>query len=131
MKRNQMIKTLALVSFLSVALLLTTSVMAGDYGAKTTAAKDSGKSMYFIEVTHTPEQCLKTLDEVKDMGKDKLMKWEWGCMSGNHTGYLMVEANNQAEALNWVPMDERSSAKVIKLNKFSMDQIAEFHKKSH
>jgi hypothetical protein len=78
---------------------------------------------------HTQEQCLATLDAVNAMpkGKDELAKWEWGCMGGDHTGYLMVSAGSAEEALKHVPEAERGDARAIALNKFTPEQIKSFH----
>lgn len=87
-------------------------------------------SSYLIIAPHTPEQCLKVLDEVKDQGGDKaLAKYDWGCMAGDHTGYRMVTAASEADALNSLPPSMRSTAKAVKLNKFTSAQIQSFHEK--
>ncbi|MCX6641729.1 MAG: hypothetical protein NTW14_14785 [bacterium] len=129
MKQKNVFSAVLIMGVIMAAFMLSTTPMASDYSKKSTAIKDVCESTYLVEVTHTPEQCLATLDEVKATGADKLAKWEWGCMAGNHMGYLIISAKTEADALNWVPASERSQAKVLKLNKFTVDQIAEFHKK--
>jgi hypothetical protein len=106
---------------------------ADDYSAKKSAkamqaASSPTVSGYLIEIPHTPESCLKALDDVKALGDDKLAKYSWGCMAGDHTAYLMVNAASDAEALQWVPASERGEAKLLKLNKFTPEQIESFHK---
>lgn len=84
---------------------------------------------YFIESKHTPEECLRALDEVLDKGPSVLDRYEWGCMAGDHTGYAIVDAGSLPEAQGFVPAFLRGKARVIKLNKFTPDQIRSFHEK--
>jgi hypothetical protein len=46
---------------------------------------------FLVQIKHTPEQCVKTLCEVKAKGVAFLPKFEWGCMSGDHTAYAFLE----------------------------------------
>lgn len=85
---------------------------------------------YFIESKHTPEECLRALDEVLAKGSDILGKYEWGCMAGDHTGYVTVEARGETEAWENVPVFLRGKSRIVKLNRFTPDQIKAFHKKS-
>lgn len=84
---------------------------------------------YFIESKHTPEECLRALDEVLAKGSDHLSRIEWGCMAGDHTGYSIVEAGSKAEALEGVPSFLRPKARAVKLNRFTPEQIRAFHEK--
>ena len=84
---------------------------------------------YFVESKHTPEECLRALDEVLEKGAETLNKFEWGCMAGDHTGYSIVEARSDSDALGIVPVFLRGKARAIKLNKFTPDQIRSFHQK--
>lgn len=85
---------------------------------------------YFIESKHTPEECLRALDEILAKGSDHLARVEWGCMAGDHTGYSIVEARSEADALEGVPAFLRGKARAVKLNKFTPEQIRSFHQKS-
>ena len=86
------------------------------------------KSQYFIESPHTKEECLAALDAIAEHGKNALNRWDFGCMEGNHTGYAMVEAQSENEALNQVPDIIRHKARVNKVHRFSTEEIAAFHK---
>lgn len=46
---------------------------------------------YLIETTHTPEQCLADLDTVLEQSPGLLQKLEWGCRTGVHMGWAVVE----------------------------------------
>ncbi len=84
---------------------------------------------YFVESKHTQEECLRALDEVLAKGSDVLNRIEWGCMAGDHTGYSIVDARSESDALQIVPMFLRGKARAVKLNKFTPDQIRSFHQK--
>ena len=82
---------------------------------------------YLVISPHSPEECLKALDEVSSKGSSTLKKYDWGCKAGDHTGYVMVTAKNDQEALQIVPESLRAQAKAMKLNKFSEADIKGFH----
>lgn len=82
---------------------------------------------YMIESPHTPEECLNALDEIQ--AKGLLEKSEFGCQAGVHTCWATVEAANDAAAREMVPASLRKKARVVKLNRFTAEQIKGFHKK--
>jgi hypothetical protein len=82
---------------------------------------------YFIKLPHTPENCLATLDKFSSDSPELLNKIEWGCLSGDHTGYIIVEGKNEVAALQVVPPSFRSQAKVEKVDQFTMAQIKSLH----
>jgi hypothetical protein len=84
---------------------------------------------YLVISRHTPEQCLQSLDTISSRpnAKEDLPKWEWGCNSGEHTGYLTVSAANEAEALRHVPDNLRAQARAVKVEKYTVEQIRSFH----
>jgi hypothetical protein len=85
---------------------------------------------YLIESPHTPPECLRALDEILAKGPGHLAKYEWGCMAGDHTGYAIVEARSESEARETIPTFLNGKARVVKLNRFTPEQIREFHKKT-
>jgi hypothetical protein len=89
----------------------------------------SGESRFLIITTHTPEQCLKSLDEFAAKSPDLLKKIDWGCKVGDHSGYVVVKAADETAARNLLPAEQRKTARVIQLNKFTVEQIKEFHNK--
>jgi len=84
---------------------------------------------YLVISPHTPDQCLTVLDDVSALGKDVLAKYDWGCLYGDHTGYIKVQAANEEEALKVVPEAIRPQAHAYRVGKFTRDQIAMIHKK--
>jgi hypothetical protein len=50
-------------------------------------------------------------------------------MSGDHTGYAFVHADNPEQALKMVPDNIRNKARVEKVEELTVDQIKNMHKK--
>ena len=50
---------------------------------------------------------------------------DWGCKDGEHKAWIVVEVQNRDEARAIVPAAFRSQAKVVQLNAFSLEEIAE------
>ena len=82
---------------------------------------------FMVVLPHTDGDCLKVLDEGAAMGSAALSKWRWGCMAGDHTGYALIEAEGEAEALETVPATVRSKAKAIPVQTLTVEQIQSFH----
>lgn len=106
--------------------------MAGGKAAAAKAAAESaspGMSEFIVISPHTADQCLQALDATLAMpnGEAELARWDWGCLSGDHTGYLIVHAASADEALKHVPEAMRAQAKAVKLNKFTPEQIKSAH----
>jgi hypothetical protein len=85
-------------------------------------------NVYFVQTTHTPEQCLKTLDDLKGKGDAFLSKFEFGCMAGDHTAYAFLTGTSEEDVRQMLPKDAQSTAKIQKVNKFTPDQIEKLHK---
>ncbi len=86
---------------------------------------------YMIESPHKPEECLKMLDEELAKGKEVLDKFEFGCKSGDHTGYAIVESSTKNEALNkYVPTFIRENARIVEVGKITPEMIKSFHAKA-
>ena len=112
---------LALVLFLVVSFISPSS-----YSQDKTKSK---KNNYLLMLPHTKEECLKTLDEYSaDTGK-LLYQVEWGCMAGDHTGYLFMMGNSESDVRNMLPANQRKNAKIEMVNTFSKEQIKSFHEK--
>jgi hypothetical protein len=82
---------------------------------------------YLVMTSHTPEKCLAGLDAGVASKPEMLDRIEWGCMGGDHTGYVIVEAANEQAARTMLPATMQSTARVIQLNHFSVDDIRSFH----
>jgi hypothetical protein len=107
---NRIVRSVGMV----LALTLSGLALAGD------------KKQYVVIAPHEPQECLKALDEM--VTEKKLEKWSFGCMDGDHTGYLVTGASSKEDALANVPSNLRSKARVVELNKFTPEQVKQFHK---
>ena len=76
---------------------------------------------YIVVSKHTDMDCVKALKAVESIGY--ITHFEWGCKDGDHTGYVIIEADSHDEAKMVVPSYERPNATVVKLNKFSVDDV--------
>ncbi len=83
---------------------------------------------FLVIVNHTPESCLSDLDKVNAKGEKMLAMFDWGCMYGDHAGYAVIEANDEAAARAMLPAG-LSQVKLIKVGKFTREQIRSFHEK--
>ena len=83
---------------------------------------------YLIETQHTQKDCLQMLDLLNAQGY--LTHFDWGCKAGVHTGWAVIEAKNEAEALLVVPPLVRGQARVVKLNKFDSAMLDQLHHKA-
>ncbi|MCX6132389.1 MAG: hypothetical protein NTU47_01135 [Ignavibacteriales bacterium] len=56
-----------------------------------------------------------------------ITRFDWGCMDGDYTGWVVLEAESATQALMVVPSLQRNSAKAVKLVKFSPADVATMH----
>ncbi len=84
-------------------------------------------SRFVIESQHTKEECLKALDETLAKGPEVLKKFEWGCAAGDHTGYALIDAENESGVRKMIPGFLEEKTKVVKVGKFTPEQIKSFH----
>jgi len=80
---------------------------------------------YIVESPHTAGDCKKALKDVLSAGY--LSHFDWGCLDGDHRGWVIIEAASAQEALMVVPVGYRPQAKVVKLTKFSREQLEKMH----
>ena len=115
---------------IKLILLAVTVGMFGNLYAqstKTEATKDA-KATYFVQVPHNPQQCLASLDEMKQKGDNLLSKLEFGCHSGDHTAYGFIQADNEQSVRDMLPTAEQKDAKVTKVERFNAADIEKLHK---
>jgi len=81
---------------------------------------------FLIETPHTDDNCLALIDELNARGY--LTHFDWGCRAGIHTGWAIIEAEDESQARLAVPPLIRGMARVIRLNKFCEEELVELHK---
>ena len=80
---------------------------------------------YLIETPHTDEECLNLLNQILAAGY--LHNFDWGCTDGDHTGWAIIEAESIDQAKLAVPTMVRSKARVVRLNKFTDEEVRNLH----
>lgn len=80
---------------------------------------------FLIEVSHPEETmaCAKFVQVFLSTGSHYLSQADWGCMDGDHRSWIIVDAADKEEARRVVPPAFRPQAKVVGLNKFTLEQI--------
>ena len=71
---------------------------------------------YLIESPHTAQDCHSVVEQVRAAGY--LHNFDWGCLSGVHCGWAIIEAESEEQAHMAVPAIVRRKARVVKLNRF-------------
>lgn len=85
---------------------------------------------FLIEVSHDEEllACAQVVESFLHYGSHFATKADWGCRDGVHKAWITIETENKEDARNILPPAYRSQAQIIKLNKFSMEEIDEILK---
>lgn len=80
---------------------------------------------YFIEVPHEadPVECARAVQLFLETGSHYMTRVEWGCKDGVHKAFLIMDLESKEEARRLVPSVFQSEATVVKLNKFTMEDI--------
>lgn len=113
---------------LAVAMVTAVTALLLSSGAQAAEkAKGAASQRYLVTTTHTPEQCLAALDEMAAKDKKLLARTEWGCVAGDHTGWVLVDDDKAAIAR--LPEANRATAKAIEVVVFTPQQLQEIHKK--
>ena len=95
--------------------------------AKPEAKKETTVSMFFVQIPHTKEDCMTALVDMKSKGDDLLSKFEYGCMSGDHTAYGFLEGTTAESIKQSLPGINQKNAKVVKVKKFTAAEIEKMH----
>jgi hypothetical protein len=82
---------------------------------------------FFIEVPHDAEEvaCARVVEIFLKTGSHFLSNADWGCADGDHKAWIMMEVDSKDEARFILPPAFRAQAKIVQLNKFTMEEIDE------
>jgi hypothetical protein len=58
---------------------------------------------YMVELSHTPDECVLAFGEPDQREPDLLDEVFWGCMSGIHNGWVVVDADNEEQVRAQAP----------------------------
>jgi hypothetical protein len=80
---------------------------------------------FFIEVPHKAEkvECARAVQIFLMSGSHFLTNAEWGCMDGEHKAWMIVEVDSKQDAESIVPPSFRPQAKIVQLNRFTLEDI--------
>ncbi len=80
---------------------------------------------FFIEVPHEAEvlACANAVKILLETGSHFLSHADWGCLDGVHKAWVIVEAENKEQARQMLPSAYRDRAVIVKLNKFSLEEV--------
>jgi hypothetical protein len=98
------------------------------FGINPSQGKSGGDNNYLIKFTHTKESCLSALEKISQDNEKLLSKIDWGCMSGDHTGYMMVSGKDEKAVKDMIPKSILDQVTIEKVDKFTKKQIESFHK---
>ena len=82
---------------------------------------------FLIEVPHEPETvaCAKVVQIFLSSGSHFVSRADWGCIDGDHSAWLIVEVDTKEDARAVLPPGFRSNARIVQLNRFTMEEIDE------
>ena len=80
---------------------------------------------FLIEVPHEESTlaCARVVDVFLKTGSHFLSNADWGCKDGVHKAWMVVDVGNKEEARHIVPPAFRAEARVVKLNKFTIEEV--------
>ena len=80
---------------------------------------------FLIEVPHEEEviACARVVEIFLKTGSHFVTNADWGCRDGDHKAWILVDADNKEEARRILPPAFRSQAKIVSLNKVSMEEL--------
>lgn len=85
---------------------------------------------FLIEVPHDAEisACARAVQILLNTGSHFLTHADFGCLDGVHNAWITIEVNSKEEARAILPPAYRSQAKIMQLNKFTLDEIDEIRR---
>ncbi len=80
---------------------------------------------FLIEVPHEAQvvACARAAQVLLQTGSHFLTHAEFGCKDGDHRAWIFVEGDSKAEVRNILPIPYRAKARVIELNRFSLEEL--------
>jgi hypothetical protein len=80
---------------------------------------------FLIEVPHSADTvaCAQVVDIFLKSGSHFLSRADWGCRDGEHKAWMIVDVDSKEDALRILPPAFRKQAKIVGLNRFSVEEI--------
>jgi len=111
-----------LTNFLAIIFIAGSASLAGASNPK------SPLSHFLVIAPHTSESCANILSEMKGKSDAYLSKFYFGCNSGDHTAYAIIDAASEDAVKKMLPADMQKSAKIEKIDRFTAAQLEGMHK---
>ena len=85
---------------------------------------------FLIEVPHEPEviACARVVEIFLKTGSHFLTNADWGCKDGDHKAWIIADVDSKDHARSIVPPTFRAQARIVQLNKFTMEEIEEIYR---
>ncbi len=85
---------------------------------------------FLIEVAHDENllACAQVVESFLNYGSHFATNADWGCSDGVHKAWITIETENREDARNILPPAYRAGATIIRLNKFTIEEIDEILK---
>ena len=82
---------------------------------------------FLIEVPHEADtrECALAAQILLSSGSHYLTHADFGCLDGEHKAWIVVEADSKEEVRFVVPSIFRPRAKIVQLNRFSLEELEE------
>jgi hypothetical protein len=82
---------------------------------------------FLVEVPHEAERmaCALAVRVLLTTGSHFLTHADFGCLDGEHKAWMIAEGESKEEIRSILPPPYRSQARIVKLNKFTMEEIDE------
>jgi hypothetical protein len=85
---------------------------------------------FLIEVPHEADMtaCTRAVEIFLNTGSHFLSNADWGCLDGEHKAWIILEADDKEDARLVVPPAYRHQARIVALNKFTLEDIDELRR---
>jgi hypothetical protein len=83
---------------------------------------------YYIEIPHESEKiaCARAVHELLKTGSHFLTNADFSCNDGDHKARIIVEVESKEAARAIIPPEYRHNAKIVQLNKFTVEEMEDF-----
>jgi hypothetical protein len=80
---------------------------------------------FLVEVPHEAETiaCARAVKLLLETGSHFLTHADFGCEDGDHRAWIVVECDTKSEAKMMLPSTYRDGARIVGLNKFSLEEM--------
>jgi hypothetical protein len=80
---------------------------------------------FLIELPHAAETiaCARAIHILMTTGSHFLTHADYGCLDGDHRAWITVDVDDREEARRLLPPLYRAEARIVRLNKFSLEEI--------